>query len=373
MMSVLLLAIAQVAMALPCELDVNPPTTFDKINRIVSSGPVGYVRIQRATKDFNIFWSEGWPYLKNRAAEAGVSIHDLVEEQLELLDLIRTTNSKFTPDVLKAQRDSKTRWLAAIQRLESIPLDKKMKPPQWQIVRTVGESITTIALMAVHLEETYRDFPSVDPFGKIGAKYLERVFDSLDNSSLDRAAKLMELDRQNKEYREQMKELLKERDALVAQLAKIDQIDEAQVNPEPQIATPETSDEQSEFALTSELAAVLRDGIPLEAEKVYHASTPRGENLTITLSESIVKEARNGEDKNIRRLLKSIFLGNGYRSGLKTLYEIGHGIVELKVIGNAHRRLIGCLEGRHVRLLALKWMGDKGTQYFRQIPANLCK
>ncbi|MGE3759973.1 MAG: hypothetical protein AB7H97_19555 [Pseudobdellovibrionaceae bacterium] len=368
MIGLLLAVIAPFAMALPCEDEVAP-TTFEKINLIVSSSPIGYVRVQRSSKDFNVFWSEGWPYLKRRAAEADVSVHDLVAEQLELLDVIRSTNPNFKPDVLKSQRESSGKWLKSIERLEAIPLDKKMKAAQWEIVRSVGESLTTIALMAVHLEETYLEFPSVDPFGKIDAKYLSRVFDSLDHSSLDRAVKLAEMDRETREYRAMMKVLLKERAQLEELFARA--MTEVQTTAAEE---PETeSAEEPIFELSNELAVVLRDGIPLEAGKIYHASTPRGENLTITLSENIVKEARNGEDKNIRRLLKSIFLGNGYRSGLKTLYEIGHGIIELKVIGNAHRRLIGCLEGRHVRLLSLKWMGDKGTQYFRQIPANLCK
>jgi hypothetical protein len=365
------LALANAALAMPCEKNVSaPPTTFEKINLTISASPRGYVQITRSAKDFTLFWNEAWPYLKNRAAEADVSVKDLVAEQLELLDLIRTTNESFNPSVLKVQRQAMDRWLNSIERLEKIPLDKKMKSPQWDIVRSVAEALSTVGLMAVHLEETYLDFPTIDPFGKLDVKFIERVFDSLDHSSLDRAAKMIELERQRKEYYAIMKLLVKEREALEA-LSKSGENEE--VVEEQAAVLEEPAVEASDFALNDELAVVLRDELPLESGKIYHATTPRGENLTVTLSESIVKDARNGEDKNIRRLLKSIFLGTGYRSGLKTLYEIGHGIIELKVIGNAHRRLIGCLEGRHVRLLSLKRMGDKGTQYFRQIPANLCK
>jgi hypothetical protein len=137
--------------------------------------------------------------------------------------------------------------------------------------------------------------------------------------------------------------------------------------------TPAAASGTQSEAHRNQLFTVLKEQVPLSTSTIYSAKNPRGDEFTIEISSGIVNEDSGPERHTIRRLLKSIFHGTGGKSGIKLLSDIGPNIIELKAYVAGHKRLIGCLEGRKLRLLKYGSMPDTRAGYAREIPANLCQ
>lgn len=113
--------------------------------------------------------------------------------------------------------------------------------------------------------------------------------------------------------------------------------------------------------------------LPLDTSVTYHATNVWRESLKIHLEENVVNEDRGANSTVVRRLLRSLLTAN-QSTGIVILREVGPKIVEVRtVMRGAHKRLIGCLDGRVLTLKFLIEIKSTGETYSRRINPHLCQ
>jgi hypothetical protein len=314
------------------------------------------------------FWQRTWPELQAKARAENMSVAEMLEEPLLLAKLY--TSELLSPKEQRQIAILQNGLIKDLQALEKMSPGGKIKAKHWERIPRVMAGLYSIIQLAFEIERVSLPEPTFNPVDKLSVNLIMHVLQSMDDSVMDAMALSVE------------------------EMRRIEQAKTASKNSPSPLPSPD-SDEASSLTMelpvtelgsasmtamemgieerTNQLLVVLKERFPLSASIAYSAKNPKGDEFTIEISPGIVAEDSGPESHNIRRLLKSILHGTGGKSGIKLLSSIGPHIVELKAYISGHKRLIGCLEGRKLRLLKYGSMPDSLAGYVREIPANLCQ
>lgn len=314
------------------------------------------------------FWLRTWPELQTKARAEEMSVAEMLEEPLLLAKLY--TSELLPPKKQQQIAILQNGWIKDIQALEKMKPGGKLKANHWERIPRIMAGLYSIIQLAFEIERVSLPEPTFDPVEKLSVNLIMHVLESMDDSVMDAMALSVEEIRRL----EQAKTASKDSPAPVPPLGTDAEPSLTMELPLPELSlAPMTAREIEIEEQTNQLLVVLKERSPLSASIAYSAKNPKGDEFTIEISPGIVAEDSGPESHNIRRLLKSILHGTGGRSGIKLLSSIGPNIVELKAYISGHKRLIGCLEGRKLRLLKYGSMPDSLAGYVREIPANLCQ
>lgn len=331
-----------------------------------SKNGIVYILISEDT--LKKFWRETWPEITRLAGEQDTSVEALVVEYWSMIDLIAEEMD------LNKQQVAHIRALSAsvpqaCRELSEIAPGSKMKPRNWSNVKVLYDALISLGHLAFYLESNWRERPSFNPLDPISAQVVRRIFESIEKSGLEQAALLAQTIRG-------------QTTPVLADVGGEESPAGEEVPPSLRNVGPsdhdfgaqvlEPADRPGISTGESRLALVLSHNIPLRADFPYEAVTLFGRKLMVTLSPKLVGEYQRGEAAVIQRLLRGILTGRGDKLGIKTLFEIGPGIVELKAIMNGHKRIFGCLDGTRLVLKTLINIKDDGGTYSRRIPHDFC-
>jgi hypothetical protein len=346
------------AVASQCEDEVQTPKstprlTFETIARSIPSGDNGLGVLKLSSKVIQPFYYDVWPKIKARAEEQGRSVHDIVEEYFTLGHLLLEQDATVSEIKLTSNLSVSKVHLSFLAELENLGPSAKMRDREWTLVMHTYSAFMSLAVLANILEPYHREYPSFHPLKKLNEHQVMLILDSLENASLEHVAKHIERRREQyapKRVLEPVRLVLK---PIVGESMAEELI---QVTP----------------AVENQLAVVLKNRMQFVSGLVYKLKDASDEKYTLTLSPEIVKASQDGEYDSVHKLLRGLIGGNRFKSGIKTLFEVGPNIIEVKNVVAGHKRLIGCLEDRHIRLLRLETMGDSRASYFKKIRKDLC-
>ncbi|MGE3759974.1 MAG: hypothetical protein AB7H97_19560 [Pseudobdellovibrionaceae bacterium] len=346
------------AVASQCEDEVQTPKptprlTFEMIAKTIPSGDNGLGILKLPPKIIQPFYYHVWPKIKARAEEQGRSVYEIVEEYFTLGQLLLEQDLTISELKLTSNLSVSRVHLSFLAELENLGPSAKMRDREWTLVMHTYSAFMSLAVLANILEPYHREFPSFHPLKKLSEHQVMLILDSLENASLDHAAKHIERRREQyapKRVLEPVRLALKP------------------------IVGESMAEELIRFTPTQEnqLAVVLKNRMPFVSGRVYKLKDASDEKYTLTLSSEIVKASQEGHFDTVHKLLRGLVGGNRFKSGIKTLFEIGPNIIEVKNVVAGHKRLIGCFEERQIRLLKLETTGDSRASYLKKIPKDLC-
>lgn len=304
------------------------------------------------------FFDGAWRTLKNLARENEVSVEDFLEDYFAQTELVLELEAKHFPDLQQNLRMAQSVTRKGISKLSELPEGKRPKREKhWQAVRAARLAIVGIA-KPVYLTLRHRNLPIYfHPQRMTTAEDMIAFFDAAEMVSLDHVV-----------------------DTVAHNLGRLDRLSEMQkmgAAHQPAANTVVFSDPEPEPAVaaptvrTTDFVEGLRTG-HFEADLAYSATNAFGQALSVTLERSVVRELEGADRTATLRLLRSITTGRGDTSGVKWLGAIGPGIVEIKARLHGHKRILGCLRGRHLVLRKLVNIPDNVAAYFRRIPADFC-
>jgi hypothetical protein len=341
--------------------------TFSDLERLSASyggkrSSRGEVLSRVAQERVTRFWNAGWPALNQIAKDSEISVAELFKIYYDLVNL--WISEAGGPRDVAVWTSLATEVRRAVELLSQLKPGQKMKGNQWDAVRSLHSGINSLGLFVVSLERNWRTYPSFNPYD---VKYedpssIMALFDSAENLSLDLIIRDLYGESENQP------EEAEAEDKAEQQVTSLGQ---------EQIGTIPDSTNESERTVSSDMLSrleyVLRGNLPLHHETVYVSKNPRNKSdLNVLLSKQIVEmDDRHGNQ--LRRLLRSIAIGNGFKSGIKYLSEIGLDIVEVKAVMKGHWRLLGCLKGNRLELLKMLEMPESIGGYGRIVPGNLCR
>lgn len=303
-----------------------------------------------AIKDF---WRKSWPVLVELAAENQTTVENVFSEYLVLFEIsAEATKSIWAPKFIGELKGFAPQLLAAIRRLGQISDPQALKSKQWRDVDTVFSGAKLLADFASAYERDTQAQPSFDPSGLLPPPKIFHVFDVLENITLDYALLLEQ--RALPEVQDSAKTLA----APVDKLGKDDKLHEGSDLIVPQQAS---------------LARTLADGEILHASTTYTATTVFGRQLNVSVSQKIIDDFNGGHRQVLSKLLRGIITGRGDTTGIKTLFDIGPRIVELKARIRSHKRILGCLDGVTLELKEMIEIKETRAAYSNRIPHNYCK
>lgn len=278
--------------------------------------PNGQLGVRVKKENVIQFLRDGWPTLKQLAEEDDTTVTEMLSDYFTMIEFLvqETIDPKTLGGSIKAATALNRH---AVNDLENAHLEKKVNAAR-TLVAFWGMSV-----MAYEMEKGRRLTPSFNPLDPIDSEFVERVLMSLEESTLDHLVALID------GMRAKPVDL-----SVVLQPWEYKPFVRA-VDPSP--APPAKPVRQ--------LAIVLKENLELEAEVPYIAPNILGRTYTVTLSPAVIKDFKNGDRGVIQRLLRGVLTGNGHKSGIKTLFDLGPKIVEVKGVLNGHKRLFGCLDG----------------------------
>lgn len=324
--------------------------SFDEFDRklfLVAFKP-GYT-YSASDIDVKKFWREGWPAVKEMARENETSAFDIIEEYFIQWDLLMPYADSTARKLAHRQQEI-VGILAAFRAMENVAIDQKLKSQHWQYIKEIFRGFKSLAQFASLMERTFRTEPSFDPFAAIDRAQIQHILDALENVSLDHLSEMGQRLRGEEEKPTEAAAISTSSPPLPIQID------------EPVADQP----------VERRLAEVLKRDLPLRADVVYSATNAFNNEMDVLLEPGLLKGLKNGESEIVRRLLRGILLGKGFKSGIKKLAEVGKGIVELKAVMHGHKRIFGCMEGRRLTLKFLMDVRESRGSYAKRIPANLC-
>jgi hypothetical protein len=121
-----------------------------------------------------------------------------------------------------------------------------------------------------------------------------------------------------------------------------------------------------------ELSNFLEPDGELIDHQVYKFRNADHEDYLIHFSHEVVKDSHKGQERNIKKLLSTLYLTNNGKSGIKYLHGM-KDVIEIKAHMRGHKRLIGCIKGRTIEIKRFyEDIPASGNAYSRLIPSNLC-
>lgn len=310
------------------------------------------------------FVKSGLPYLKRLAAENETSVRELLEEYVSIVDLTLETYSKFGFEEAKERIifSQMKNFRRIPEILDQLALRSKLRRTDWELIRGVSIDLALFSTLVVNHEELTRSVPSFHPFGVQDEDYFRRLFLSIDTDALENLAIV-----------DHYSDIALEKRTRPP--VRDEETKEEIVLPVERDILPEEPGEHSSPVDESNrnLGYRLKHKLSLNEYETYEAKTIFGKELSVTFERALIKSFEARDRDVIVTLLKGILTGRGEKSGIKTLYDVGENIIELKAVMNGHKRIFGCLEGNNLRLLMLKDIKESRAAYFRQIPRDLCR
>jgi hypothetical protein len=290
------------------------------------------------------FWRFTLPYLTKQAATSSMSLSDLVGEYFSMYELVMAEVDPLAAGRLAATRES---FISSAQSLEKLTYDKKIIPNDLEPIRQFLSGLQHLAQgLAVFDVLAGRSEIRIDPRTVDRPSTIRDMIEAFEVHTLDTV--VANFDR--------LKDQIRLRELETARLA------------------DEEVPEEEPMAYETNFAAVVREELPIQANFQYQITNGRGEEMNVVLSDDVI-EHLDGSDQKILiyKLLRSLLTGQSGKSGLKTLFDTGPKIVEVKAVFHSHKRLLGCLEGRNLRLLELVELPTSKAGYSRRIPKNYCQ
>lgn len=338
---------------------------------------------ERLSKKFvEQFWQVIWPELLTEAAANETTVAEMFEEPLLLMRMY-ISQLDVSPKDMRTMDANLSNLVNDLKGLQGLKPGGKLKGSHWEKIPRILSGLYAMSLVVYNLEYVTLSEPTFDPLAPMSTKHIFKLLESLDETVLDAMSLAAEesnrLLRESKQPKPNAPDSLKPEDNRAPEApSHRDEVDLAEQVPQSISSQPEQLIAQPQVSppvLSDDLYVTLKLGHPLEVTKVYRAKNPRGEEFSIQISPEIAEEYMNGERETVRKLLKSIVHGTGLKSGIKNLFDIGPGIIELKSVfhGRGHKRILGCLEGRRLRLLRYVALGNSLASYARRIPGDLCR
>lgn len=311
------------------------------------------------------FWQVTWPALMNFAQENDMTVEEMFREPMLLVQIYTSQLGSGTEQnrLVEVVMGGLLKDMAALQNMK---VGGKLKATHWERVPRVMAGLHSLMELAFQIEKIHLDEPTFDPIAELEFNNILRVLDSLDDSILD--AMSLTVEEQIREWNyEHRRENIKSSPA-------VNLVSESSADASVTISAPAVKPVgQETISPSNELKIALKQDIPLSSATVYLAVGAKGEKFTVHISQDIVEDDRGNERYTLRKLLKSIIHGAGGSVGIKTLFDIGPNIIELKARVEGHKRVIGCLDGRTLYLKSYGPMPTSRAGYARSIPADLCR
>lgn len=347
------------AIASQCEDDVQPTKqtprlTFEMIEQSYPDNEVGLAALKLNSRMMQRFYYDVWPKIKERAHAQGRTVHDLVEEYFTLGHILMEEDVTISELKIASNHSISMVHLSFLAELENLGPSARMRDREWMWVTHTYSAFVSLAVLANVLESTYREYPTFHPLKRLSESQVIAILNSLENASLEHVARHIERRREQYDPKRVLGPGLRlvlrpiVGESIADELIRVDSTKESQ------------------------LAVVLKNRMPFIPGWVYKWKDSAEDKYTMTLAPQVVRDSRGSDYDSIHKLLRGLIGGNRFKSGVKILSDIGPNIIEVKNYIAGHKRLIGCLDGRHLRILKLESMGDTKASYFKSIPKDLC-
>ena len=348
----------------PCDHALNhTPTVGEVVKRyglIASRGNVIYAN----DKELKDFWQSGWVELVHMAQENETSVSDILFQYYERQIFLSQQLAEYNENIKKFERytDSDLEsFRSSAQLLETFKPNEKFKKKHWDALKNIYILFHRLRAFVITFDTAAKDdneSASIDPFAPLNSTQVRILLDVLEEITADVTVELA----------------VWAQEGFKSQGSPQPQTEvQAPVQIQPSQAKPLFHHTEAELSEdTNDLATVLKSKLPLQADKVYQTKTIRDQVLSIYIDKSIVRDDHGGDGQVIRRLLRSIIVGRGDKSGIKMLADLGPQIVELKAVFHGHKRIIGCLEGSKLTLKYLIDIKDSKATYSKRINPRLC-
>lgn len=308
------------------------------------------------------FMQNGWPVLERFAQEAGKTVPELFIESQKLFAFI---NETVLSKEAARKGESKTEVIVnSVKWLSQKKPGTALKPYDYPPAALVMATLKGMALLAMQGEIIFYDRTTLNPLLPLDKDQVENIMQTFGDVAEETALRYV----------------------LTYEALKAERTQEAQSGPGATIQTDKPTAVAQVETFSQANKTVKKEkvdqAIPLRElleskefveGQIYVFKNLTGEEYTMHFDSEVAKEAAKGEMPNIVRLLSSVYLGDGTRSGIKMLTTVGKNVVEIKAIMRGHKRLIGCLKGRHLHIRRFYNIPENMAAYSHRIPPNFCE
>jgi hypothetical protein len=342
----------------PCESSLDLPIlTREEFYRLRALDPPHF-----SLKFERVFVNEALPELWRLATENDITIARLLEDLLATLTLYFEMNSVKSPRERKIEMHN---IRASLENVERLIGRTKFKVNHHQKLAAIMSVLQVAGAVLGRSQITHDGVTRINPWGPFTRDYVTNLLIAADEGLLDRAladqeAKTVRFARQRREFDERRARARLEATPTISSEA----IETPVASSEPDLGEPPPTDERN-------LAMVLKLELPLRTDWTYEAETSQALRLRVQLAPSLLKQEGGGQRAVVRRLLKGVLIGRDH-AGVKVLAAVGPRIIEVKAVLHGHKRILGCLDGRELRLLRVIDIKADGSAYAKRIPRDLC-
>lgn len=302
------------------------------------------------------FARSGWRYLGEVAHDSGTTATDILIEASGVADLINKSCREALGTIKEYQPHNQALFTQAFIRLGKFDITRRPKAKDWSALEITAIRIRLLAKSVVMAQRHFTRRPTFDPFGTMDAEWMQQFLDALQILTLEDAQDMVDI-------------LVGARRALdAAAVARSDTID-----PGPTASTQFSTSPELGEKETSLNVLLKAERVAFDPEVSYWARVAQGETYVVTLSDKLVAELSGPHERQGMRLLRSLVAQQSAKSGVKKLFTLGPKIIELKAVMRGHWRILGCLDGLHLRLLSLVDLPASGAAYAKRVPADLCR
>ncbi len=313
--------------------------------------------------EIKTFLKSGWPEFKKIAASEELTPTEFMRKiYVTLFFMMEQIMPNRPADWLAGLHASSDKLFNIVRWLETKNLEK-LKGDDLKHVQLLMNAILGISLQAMESEMTLLDASELNPMLPMDAKQINLIFQICADAT--------------------------EEVALRVALGEYDKVAEVELPVEspaelvpdfshkyiPRTTSeilPDTQNLSANLETPVQLKAILADLSRLTENQNYEFENAHRGKYTISFNNDVVKDAGKGQGETIKKLLSTLFLGSGIGAGIKMLPELGRGVVQIKGVFRGHKRLLGCLEGRHIFIRKFLDIGTTVASYSKAIPKDFC-
>ena len=340
-----------------------------EIRRRQSPAIAGDGELLHGKKKIAIFQTQGWPRLRRAAYENGQSVADLLEEALILVEL-QMSQVSAAAEVKFFESETRSARIS-FDSLERLPPGAPIKTKsQRKHLYSAINLLDRFQYWIFEHDRAYSLRPPFNPLGALTADRIEVILDQLETITLDEVMAQASYDKRIWSRSSSSPPPVRAPDAEPTRLPVSVEEVQTQADIEPN-AVPQTNPIPG--GEMPPLNRLVHDKAHPEEDITYEGIDRRGRRVSAQFSGALVKQFKAEEASTVDRLIRAILIADGEKSGVKFLPELGVGVVEVRTYINGHKRIFGCLVGRHLHLKLLMTIKDNVGHYSRRVPRNLCE
>lgn len=365
---------------------INPGDFFgEDVGEKMSKQLIAKFRTRQPFNEAEVktFLESGWPALQKLSAASGTTpdklisvYHELLKVGVELDD-----NDQAKLKLFKRSHVAIENILVWLQQKDI----KRIKPNEINFVGTIMMDLHTLAMTAMSFQMELFNKSDLNPLLKLNEAQIQKILATIEESG-EEAILIHTLKKEEQRAAKAAAIAAKSETIAVASGAtKAEMTAAAKVNFSNETAGTNPATTEANHQVEKEKPAIAsKEPVPLieliksngqfVADQVYEFENYQGQTFTITFEPEIAKVATNSDQaRSIFRLLSSLYVGSSSSSGLKLLSGSVKGLIEVKASLHGHKRLLGCIEGRHIVIKKFFNMPETVAGYARMISHRFCE